>query len=555
MNDVDHSWRIVRAADRENLGICLDSFHILSRDWPTEGILRIPAEKLFFLQLADAPPMSLDVLSWSRHHRVFPGEGGFALARFLDTVLRAGYAGPLSLEIFNDSYRQTNVYRTAQEAHRSLVWLQDRVAALRAQRGEDERLPADAALTRLPQAQAPTGIQWAEVRGQRTDGLQALLAQLGFSPRGRHRTKPVRLWEQGAARVVLNEDHWAREEASLASLAVQVPSAQATARRCRELGFREVARLAHDDEQRFPAFLAPDETEVFLTEATEGQPAWVAEFDRPDVGAAPAAQPGADAALITGIDHVNLAQPRHHQAESMLFYRAALGLERRAATDVPGPDGLISSQVVRTEDGSVRLPLNVAPDLSAHPGREHVAFACRDILTLARRARKAGLGFLPVPENYYEDLAARFDLPTSRLGTLRELDLMYDRDERGEFLHFYTPHRRAGVLRGGPAPGRLRRLRRLRRTRRPGAPGRPGPPGRRSLRAPAKHLGNGEGPRPGPRRSSGVGTGAGPFTVPSPCGRGAHRARTVRHQEPYPGYSSSGIAWNSAATEPSVSPA
>lgn len=94
--------------------------------------------------------------------------------------------------------------------------------------------------------------------------------------------------------------------------------------------------------------------------------------------------------------------------------------------------------MVRTEDGSVRLPLNVAPDLSAHPGREHVAFACRDILTLARRAREAGLGFLPVPENYYEDLAARFDLPDSRLGTLRELDLMYDRDERGEFLHFYT---------------------------------------------------------------------------------------------------------------------
>lgn len=438
VNDVDHSWRIVRAADRENLGVCLDSFHILSRDWPTEGILDIPAQKLFFLQLADAPPMSLDVLSWSRHHRVFPGEGGFALARFLDTVLRAGYTGPLSLEIFNDSYRQTNVYRTAQEAHRSLVWLQDRVAALRAQRGEDERLPADAALTRLPQAQAPTGIQWAEVRGQRTDGLQALLAQLGFRPRGRHRTKPVRLWEQGAARVVLNVDHWAREEASLASLAVQVPSAQATARRCRELGFREVARLAHDDEQRFPAFLAPDETEVFLTEASEGQPAWVAEFDRPDVGAAPAAQPEADAALIAGIDHVNLAQPRHYQAESMLFYRAALGLERRAATDVPGPDGLISSQVVRTEDGSVRLPLNVAPDLSAHPGRGHVAFACRDILALARRAREAGLGFLPVPQNYYEDLAARFDLPASRLADLRELDLMYDRDERGEFLHFYT---------------------------------------------------------------------------------------------------------------------
>ena len=30
--------------------------------------------------------MSLDVLSWSRHHRLFPGEGQFDLPRLLSLV-------------------------------------------------------------------------------------------------------------------------------------------------------------------------------------------------------------------------------------------------------------------------------------------------------------------------------------------------------------------------------------------------------------------------------------------------------------------------------------
>ena len=58
---------------------------------------------------------------------------------------------------------------------------------------------------------------------------------------------------------------------------------------------------------------------------------------------------------------------------------------------------------------------------------------------MARRARKRGLAFLPVPENYFEDLQARFDLDPEFLDLLRENNLLYDRDDTGgEFLHFYT---------------------------------------------------------------------------------------------------------------------
>ena len=88
-------------------------------------IAEIPGEKIFFLQLADAPRLRMDVLQWSRHYRCFPGQGGFDLAHFLAAVLDAGYRGPLSLEVFNDVFRQADPDRMAIDAMRSLLLLEE----------------------------------------------------------------------------------------------------------------------------------------------------------------------------------------------------------------------------------------------------------------------------------------------------------------------------------------------------------------------------------------------------------------------------------------------
>ncbi|WP_178946202.1 bifunctional sugar phosphate isomerase/epimerase/4-hydroxyphenylpyruvate dioxygenase family protein [Kocuria sp. TGY1127_2] len=449
VNDFEHSWRLVEAADRENLGICLDTFHILSREWPTDSIPDIPGEKVFFVQLADAPLMSLDVLSWSRHFRVFPGEGGFDLVDFMIKLLAGGYSGPLSLEIFNDSFRQTRVYRTAVDALRSLVWLQDQTArALDASTGSNAAITRAAArvgeLTTLPGAIVPQGITWAEVRGQETEQVEVLLSHLGFTHRGRHSSKPVQLWEQGHARIVINEEPSAMDVPNMASLGFEVQHDAAAAAHASALKVPEVPRVTREGEQPFPAYLAPDGTEIFFCPPqSDGGDRWLNEFswpDRLDVAASHRKNSTEDATtpLITGIDHVNLAQPKHHYPESVLFYRAALGLAVQPSQDVPGPTGLVSSQVVRNDAGTVRLPLNVAPDLGNEPEIEHVAFACSDVVELARRAQSSGLRFLPIPQNYYEDLRARFGLSEEKTQELAALNLLYDRDGQGEFLHFYT---------------------------------------------------------------------------------------------------------------------
>ncbi|MES2711680.1 MAG: sugar phosphate isomerase/epimerase, partial [Pseudomonadota bacterium] len=118
------AWDIVRTADHPALGLILDSFHTLCLGDDLTGLnATVPGAKIFFLQLADAPRLSMDALSWSRHFRSFPGQGELPVAGFLSDVLAAGYTGPISLEVFNDEFRAAPARRIARDGLRSLVWL------------------------------------------------------------------------------------------------------------------------------------------------------------------------------------------------------------------------------------------------------------------------------------------------------------------------------------------------------------------------------------------------------------------------------------------------
>lgn len=417
VNDYMHAWRLVDMADRDNLGTCLDSFHILSRGHDPSGIeMTIPGKKIFFLQLADAPELRMDLLSWSRHYRLFPGEGAFDLVTFLGHVLRAGYRGPVSLEVFNDTFRQTSVIGTAAHARMSLSWLGAQTASVN---GWTEDAVA--------QAQLPKGIDFVEISAKRLDAVDTVLEQLGFGFRGQHQNKPVRLWTAGDSRIILNEqtdDH----VPSLTGIGLVVDDAELAFDRARALGAAPVYRRTFAGEYDLKVIAGPDGTQVSWSDRTNS---WLSEFGA-DAETAGAPSP------FERIDHVNVAYPWHDFDEAVLFNSSVIGLDTESSEDVAGPSGLVRSQVMRTKDGLVRLAMNLAPPTSPIQER-HVAFHCQDAVDVARQAKKRGLTFLDVPQNYYDDLIARFDLDTDFIERLRAFNLLYDRDEHGDYIHFYTP--------------------------------------------------------------------------------------------------------------------
>ncbi|TXS47907.1 bifunctional sugar phosphate isomerase/epimerase/4-hydroxyphenylpyruvate dioxygenase family protein [Streptomyces sp. OR43] len=416
VNTYDHAWRIVEAADHPALGVCLDSFHILARGSDPAGFASIPGEKIFFVQLADAPLMGMDVLQWSRHHRCFPGQGDFDLAEFVRSVVRSGYDGPLSLEVFNDVFRQADSGRTAIDARRSLTALQEAAGVLR-----------------LPAAVEPIGIAFAELVTLDTEPVTALLRALGFSRTGKHLSKPVDLWEQGAARVLVNtEPATGGSGPRLAAVGLESPDPGAAAKRAEALGAPVLPRRRARTDVLLETVAAPDGTELFFcASGRQGLPDWLDDF-----APVPASAPQPE--LITGVDHVALTQPWHQYDEALLFYRSVIGLRPHDGVDVSDPYGLRRSRAVSNEGESVRIALSIdpAPSASSHAS-QHIALATDDIVAAARRIGATG-HLLPVPDNYYDDLGARYALGPGELQMYRELGILYDGDEHGQFRHFYT---------------------------------------------------------------------------------------------------------------------
>ncbi|HJP79378.1 MAG TPA: TIM barrel protein [Pseudonocardiaceae bacterium] len=409
----DHSWRIVRRADHPALGVCLDSFHVLSKGSDPSGIRVIPGEKIFFLQLADAPRLHMDVLQWSRHHRLFPGQGAFDLTGFVGYVLGTGYAGPLSLEVFNDVFRQSDPARAAVDAMRSLVALQESVGLA----------PG------LPSAPSLRGHAFTELAAADSSVTDALAA-MGFAHVGQHRSKPVELWEQGQARVLVNSGG-DPEAAAVAALAVNSEDPPGSAERAVRLLAPVLPREHRADEADLMSVAAPDGTALFFCRIDS----WLADFT-------PTGQQ-ATTALLTGTDHVALTQPFDSFDEAGVFYRSVLGLQPDTSEEVAAPFGLIRNLAVASADRGVRIELSAAllrrgdwaPDVQQP---QHVAFATDDAIAAAVAMRERGAPILPIPGNYYDDLDAR--LAPARLAELREYSILYDRDARGgEYLHFCTP--------------------------------------------------------------------------------------------------------------------
>lgn len=131
-------WEIVKAVDRPNCGLCLDTFQTAGSEWgdPTtksgliedvsqdelrkrfEGSMNelattVPADKIYLLQISDAykvsPPLEDKVINdlrprgrWSHDYRPMPYDGGYLpIEDVARAVLKTGFRGWFSMEIFD----------------------------------------------------------------------------------------------------------------------------------------------------------------------------------------------------------------------------------------------------------------------------------------------------------------------------------------------------------------------------------------------------------------------------------------------------------------------
>lgn len=455
VNRYSQVWDIVQRADHPHLGVALDSFHTLALKDDFRPIKDIPGERIFFVQLADAPWINTDPLTHSRHYRCFPGQGEMNVAGFVGAVLDAGYTGPISLEIFNDEGRSAPARANAADAMRSLLWLEEQVRKLPSLHAPDLTHGQLHRVALLDPPAEPVLHGWSfiefAVDAPTAVRLRAFLATLGFGLVGRHRSKQVELLGQGDVRIVLNleEDSLARSYfelhgSSACAVALATDDATAALARAEALGATRVAGRVGPNELTIPAVRAPDGGLVYFVDMHRGgSHGFEADFEREE--AAPEPGPFGPGARI---DHISHVLPVGQLDSWVLFYRALLGLAPKANTVLTDPYGVIKSRALESSNQAVRYALNVSDRPGTTVGRtvgqfggagiQHIAIAVQDVVATVRQAVARGATMLAISANYYDDLGAKYGTPQATLDLWRSLGIMMDRVGDGELLHAYT---------------------------------------------------------------------------------------------------------------------
>lgn len=444
ISDHRDAWEVVRRTNHPNIGIILDSFHTLSRQIDINSIRSIPKEKIFIVQLADAPLIDMDLLYWSRHFRNMPGEGDLPVEAFTSAVAETGYDGYFSLEIFNDQFRGGSAKAIAADGHRSLITLGDRV----------RRNPNASGLTLpvMPDRSAVQGVGFVEFSASAADAgqLAGILRTLGFSRTKQHRTKKVSVFSQGDIKLLLNTDEMGFASASYAvhgtsayAMALKVDDARDAMDRAVALGAEVFNQPVETGEVTIPSIRGVGGGLIYLLDdKTDLSNIWDIDFVPVDDE-----EKKQDAHLLS-VDHIAQTVAYEEMLTWVLFYTSIFEMQKTPMVDIIDPSGVVRSQVVEAPQGSLRITLNGAENrrtLAGHfiaetfgSGIQHLAFETADIVATAAALKANGFRPLPISPNYYGDVETRFGLDPDLTERLKAENILYDRDENGEYFQLYS---------------------------------------------------------------------------------------------------------------------
>lgn len=415
-------WRLVKAANRANLGLVIGAIHHFAAGADRLALDQIDATRIFHVHLADATVRRIEPETLREANRVLPGQGVLPIAGLVRELRGAGYQGPFSIEVFDAAGRGLPPVVMARDAMRSLVLVEAQAG------GRD----VDPDLVGAPD------FLHLQASGASMQTARRLFSALGFACIGHSADDTQQLYAQGDLGIVL-EDPGRDSPLRVAGVGLVSPDPEALRRGADPL-----------DRHSIPAGPPNRENPFGLARLDGPSVAWLLGAG-PLVrgpyakGLVPTGLPAPDGP-ITRIDH--LAQAFHKRAllSGLLFYRATLGFRPVDHRDVLDPHGAVYSYPLRDGHGHFALNLNAAEGDSTMTGRflgkgggtpiHHAAFACTGLLDLAATI-PADLILRP-PVNYYADLQLRLDLPEDLLARLREACLFYDEDAGGSYLQLYT---------------------------------------------------------------------------------------------------------------------
>ena len=275
--------------------------------------------------------------------------------------------------------------------------------------------------------------------------LTALIEGVGFRCVARHRSKDVALFSQGEINLIVNREREGFAHSfsllhgpSVCAIALRVNSVDKALERASALECQSYLGKIGAGEATVPAVAGVEGSLIYFIRS--GDRTW-----RDDFVPVASLDPGGG---LRNVDHLSNVVRRGEFLTWSLFYGAVLGLEPQPQVEMADPHGAFFSRLLRSPDGQLRIALNIGEggatgvsrflDAFGGAGFQQIALSTDDIFTAVEAAKASGVAFLPIPDNYYDDLSTRFEIPPDQLARMRALGVLYDRVKDGEFFHIYT---------------------------------------------------------------------------------------------------------------------
>ena len=304
----------------------------------------------------------------------------------------------------------------------------------------------------MPERAVVKGVAFVEFSVGEADAGQliAMLHALGFRKTAVHRTKKVSVYQQGQIRILVNRESvgfasaaYAVHGTSAYAMALEVEDASAALARAVALGAEPFHQPVGPGELEIPAIRGVGGGLVYLIDGTSSLgKIWEVDF----VPASDEGQPVP--ANLIAVDHVAQTVAYEEMLTWLLFYTSIFEAAKSPMVDIIDPAGVVRSQVVENRDGSLRITMNGAENrrtLAGHfiaekfgSGIQHLAFRSTDIFKTAEALRANGFHTLPISPNYYDDVEARFGLEPQLTERMKAENILYDRDEHGEYFQLYS---------------------------------------------------------------------------------------------------------------------
>ena len=420
--------------------LTINSKNILMDGSQPSLINQIPLSLIDHVQLTDISKYISSEDQISNLSELLPNEGVLDLKSFIKIFLKKNFKGSVSVANNNILNNKANLIKDANRAFVSVF---------------DDVVSSDISLNNLNIKIPPkinlNGFEFLEftVFGEDHTSLVKMLKKLSFRKERIHKTKNVELWRQGSINILINfeknsfaEQVYLKNGPSICDIAIKVNDAIQTIDRAKKLGIKEHSQSVSVGELKIPAIKGVDGSVIhFIDQKSNLFQLWNLDFNylKPEP-----IQPSG----LRSIDHISQSMKEEEMRSWLFFYLSNFNMYKTTQLDLVSSKGIIKSQAISSPEGEVRLNLNGSNNSQTIAGSfmtnktgssiQHIAFNTDDIFETVNILSENKFPFLQIDKKYYTQLQNKYDLDEKTLNNLKRNNILYDKNEFGEFFQIYS---------------------------------------------------------------------------------------------------------------------